>query len=154
MERYQGVMVALSESVMKNRWSAPWWRNHDVISGLQKKPCYLGNHASQIKSYYASLSGSLNRSLRICHEQSRVAPPGGGLTITSYSVSSTTSISRKPCMVANSYYGSLTGSHGRSFRILHEKVCAAFPVGGLTMTSCQVANRTSLSRKPCITDRS
>jgi len=33
MERYQAVMVALSESVMKNRLKRP----------------YLGNHASQIK---------------------------------------------------------------------------------------------------------
>jgi len=36
MERYQEVMVALSESVIKFAGIAPWWRNHgDVISGLQ-----------------------------------------------------------------------------------------------------------------------
>jgi len=51
-------------------------------------------------------------------------------------------------------YGLLTGSHGRSFRIRHEKVCAAFPGGGLAMTSRPVGNKTSLSQKPCIADKS
>jgi len=130
MERYQEVMVAFSESVMKLlpeappgreitmtlyppcndtslsrkpciadkkliwssireswslfqnpsykiAWSAPWRRNHDdVISGLQKKPRYLGNQGSQIKSYHWSLSGSHDRSFRIRHEKSREAPRG------------------------------------------------------------------------------
>jgi len=36
MERYQGVMVALSESVIKSAYCAPWRRtDDDVISGLQ-----------------------------------------------------------------------------------------------------------------------
>jgi len=51
-----------------------------------------------------------------------------------------------------SYYGSLSGSNGRSFRIRHEKVRAALP-GRLTMTSYPFDNKTSLSRNPCIADR-
>jgi len=64
------------------------------------KPRYLRNHASQIKSYYRTLSGSHGRSFRIRHEKSPEAPRGGGLTITSNPVGNTTSLSRKPCMVA------------------------------------------------------
>jgi len=82
-------------------WSSPQaaksrWRHIRLSIEL----CYLGNHASQIKSYYGTLSGSHCRCSRIRHEKSREAPPGGGLTITSYPVSNTTSISWKPCMVA------------------------------------------------------
>jgi len=59
MEHYQEVMVALSESIMKNcrkrsltaKW---WWR--DIL--LVIKAC---NHASQMKSCYGSLLGSLGR---------------------------------------------------------------------------------------------
>jgi len=57
---------------------------------------YLRNHALQIKSYYWSLSGSYGHAFRIRHEKLREAPPGGGLTITSYPVGNTTSLSRKP----------------------------------------------------------
>jgi len=43
LERYQEVMVALSESVIKKCVSAPWRRNdHDAISRLAIKPRYLG----------------------------------------------------------------------------------------------------------------
>jgi len=34
------------------------------------------------------------------------------------------------------------------------KKCAAFPGGGLTMTSCPVGNKKSLSREPGIADKS
>jgi len=59
-EHYEEVMVALSESVMKIRLKRPLaeksrWRH----IRLAIKPRFLGNHASQIKSYYGSLSGSL-----------------------------------------------------------------------------------------------
>jgi len=37
---------------------------------------YRGNHKSQIKSYYGTLSGSRGRSFRIRHEKSLEAPPG------------------------------------------------------------------------------
>jgi len=60
-------MVTLSESVIKNCLKRPlaeksWWRH----IRLAIKPRYLGNHASQIKSYYRTLSGSHGRSFRIC----------------------------------------------------------------------------------------
>jgi len=45
------------------------------------------------------------------------------------------------------YYGTISGSHGRSFRIRHKDVRAAPSGGGLTMTSYLVGNKTSLSRK-------
>jgi len=54
----------------KNRLSAPWRRtDDDVISGLQLYPYTLGNHASQIKSDYGTLTRSHGRSLRIRHEK-------------------------------------------------------------------------------------
>jgi len=65
---------------------------------LAIKPRYLGNHASQINSYYGSLSGSHGRSFRIRHEKSFEAPPGGEKTMTSYTVCNTTSLPRKPCI--------------------------------------------------------
>jgi len=51
-----------------------------------------------------------------------------------------------------SYYGTLLGSHGLSFRIRHEKLPEAPPSGEFTMTSYPPWNKTSLSRKPCIPD--
>jgi len=48
------------------------------------------------------------------------------------------------------YFGSLSGSHARSFWIRHEKLPEAPAGGGLTMTSYPVGNKTSLSQKPCI----
>jgi len=51
---------------------------------LAIKPRYLGNHTSQIKSYYGSLSGSHGQSFRNRHEKSPEAPPGEEITITSY----------------------------------------------------------------------
>jgi len=47
MERYQEIMVALSESVKKNRVERPLAHIELAI-----KPHYLANHASQIKRYY------------------------------------------------------------------------------------------------------
>jgi len=113
---------------------------------LAIKPRYLGNHASQIKSYFGSLSGSQARSFRIRHENSLEAPPSGEITITSYPACNKTSLSRKPCILDKkllllllwlysdskynsrqryehsiSNYGTLSGSYGRSFRIRHQK---------------------------------
>jgi len=51
-----------------------------------------------------------------------------------------------------SYNGTLSGSHGRSFRIRHENLPHAPPDGEITMTSYPACNMTSLSRKPSITD--
>jgi len=52
-----------------------------------------------------------------------------------------------------SYYGTISGNHGRSFRIRHLKVRAAHPVGWLMMTSYPAWNKTSSSRKRCILDK-
>jgi len=52
-------MVALSESIMKNclkRPQAAKSRRRDILFVIEAR-----NHASQIKSYYGSLSGSLGR---------------------------------------------------------------------------------------------
>jgi len=59
---------------------------------------------------------------------------------TSYPACNITSLSRKQCIPEKNYYGTLLGSHGRSFRIGHENVRAAPPVWGLTMTSYPVGN--------------
>jgi len=167
-------MVALSESVMKNRLKRPLaekspWRH--IRHAIKHR--YLGNHASQIKSYYGTLSGSHGCSFRIRHEISPEAPPGGKITVMSYPVGNKTLVisetmhprwkvgmehyqevmvafsesvmkirgerplaekSRwrhirlaiKPRCLGNhasqikSYFGSLSGSHGRSFRIRPE----------------------------------
>jgi len=62
---------------------------------LEIKPLKLGNHASQIKSYYETLLGSHGRSFRIRPENMHIAPPGRGLTMKSYPVGNQTSLSRK-----------------------------------------------------------
>jgi len=139
-------MVALPESVTKNRLKRPLaaksrWRH----IRLAIKPCYLGNHASQIKSYYGTLSGSHCRSFRIRHEKTPEATPK-----TSYPACNKTSLSRKPCITDKSYYTSLSGSHARSFIMRHEKSREAPSGGGLTITSNTVSNTTSLSRKSCM----
>jgi len=68
-ERYEEVMIALSESVIKNRLKCPLAeKSRRRHIRLAIKPRYLGNHESQIKSYYGTLSGSQSRSFRIRHE--------------------------------------------------------------------------------------
>jgi len=100
------------------------------------KPRYLGNHACiRDKSYDGTLSVSHGRIFIFRHEESNEAPPNGGLTITSYPVGNTTSLTGKQCMVANKLLELWS-----LFQNLSE-VCAAFLGGGLTMTSCPVGNR-------------
>jgi len=123
------------------------------LGNLAIKPRYLGNHASQIKSYYGTLSESYGRSFRIHHKKSPEVPPGRGLTMTSYPVGNKTSKSRKPYIADKKYYRTLTGSHGRSYRIRYEKSPEAPPGSKITMTSYTACNKTSLSRKPCIPDK-
>jgi len=53
----------------------------------------------------------------------------------------------------NSYYGMLAGIHDHSFRIRYEKSPEAPPGGEITVTSYPACNKTSLSRKPCITHK-
>jgi len=91
--------VALSDSVNKTCLERPLaeklqWRHFR----LAINPRYLGNHGSQIKSYYGTLSGSNGRSFRIRHEKKPETPPGGGITMTSYPVCNKTSLSRKSCI--------------------------------------------------------
>jgi len=50
-------------------------------------------------------------------------------------------------------YRTLSGSHGRFFRISQEKSPEAPLSGEITMTSYPACNKTSLSRKPCIPDK-
>jgi len=99
MERYQEIMVALSESVIKNCLKCPlaeksWWRH----IRLAIKPRYIGNHASQMKMYYETLSGSHGRSFRIRYKKSPAVPPTEEITMTSYPACNETSLSRKPCI--------------------------------------------------------
>jgi len=134
--------VALLDSVNKTWMKRPLrkksrWRH----IRLAIKPRYLGYHAPQIKSYDGSISGSHGRSFRIRHEKSHEAPPRGEITMTSYPACNKTSLSRKTCIPIKSYYGTLSWSHARSFRIRHEKVCAVPPGGGLTMTSYPFDNK-------------
>jgi len=83
----------------KLAWSDSWrkksrWRH----IRLAIKPRYLGNHASRIKIYYGTLSGSHSRSFRISYENVRAAPLGGVQTMTSYPVGNKTSLTRKTCI--------------------------------------------------------
>jgi len=99
MECYQEVMVALSESVMKNRLKRPLaenspWRH--ILLAI--KPRYLGTHASQIKCFNRTPSGTHSRSIRICHENSPEVPPSEEITMTSYLACNKTSLSWKPCI--------------------------------------------------------
>jgi len=96
---------------------------------------YLASHASQIKIYYVILSGSHGRSFRICHENSPKAPPGGEITMTSYPPCNKTLLSQNHVSQIKSYYGSLSGSHGRSFKIRHEKSRETPHGDQITMTS-------------------
>jgi len=93
--------VALSDSVNETSVKRfPAEKYDDVIYVWQLNLVISKNHASQIKSYYGSVSESHGRSFRILHENVRYAPPGGGMAMTSYPVGNTTSSSQKPCMVA------------------------------------------------------
>jgi len=52
--------------------------------------------------------------------------------------------------IKKSYYGSLSGSHGLSFRNRHEKVRAAPPGEGLTMMSYPASKKNLVSSEKCI----
>jgi len=84
-------MVALSESVMKNRLKRPQaeksrWRH----IRLAIKPCYLESHASQLKIYNGTVLGSHGPSFRIRHKKLPEAPPSEEITMTSHPVSNKT----------------------------------------------------------------
>jgi len=87
MERYQEVIIALLKYVMKNHLKHPLaekLRRRHIRFAL--KPRYLGNQASQKKSYYGTLSGCHGRSFRIRHEKLPEAPPSGEITMKLYPV--------------------------------------------------------------------
>jgi len=102
--------------------SAPWGINHnDVISGLQKIPRYLGNHSLHIKvimDRYQELMLVLSESVVINRLQHPLAAKTRSHHIR---------LAIKPRYLVNiasqikMYYGKLSESHGRSFRIHHVK---------------------------------
>jgi len=120
---------------------------------LKWKLLNLENHVSQIYSYYETLLGSHGRSFRFRPKNVRAAPPGRGLTMTSYPVGNKASLSRKPCIADKKL---LWNAIRKSWSLLQNPSwnceCSA-PGGGLTMTSYPACNKTSLSRKPCIADK-
>jgi len=136
---------------MKNRLKRPLaeklpWRH----VRLAIKPRHLGNHASQMKSYYGTQSGSHGRSFRIRHKKSPGAPPGGEITMTSYPACNKTSLSRKPCIADKTL---LWNAIRKSWSLLQNPLWKSHeaPLGGkVTMTSYPACNKKSLSRKPCM----
>jgi len=76
---------------------------------------------------------------------SRVTSPILYLPVSDLSTSHTSQI--------KSYYGTLSGSHGRTFRIRHEKSHEAPPGRDIMMTSYPAGNKTSIYQKPCIPDK-
>jgi len=118
MERYQEAMVALSESVMKKCVKRPLASKSPCrLIRLAMKARYIGNHASQIISYCGSLSESHGRSDRIRHENSPDASPSGEITMTSYRLAIKPRYLASHASRITSYYGTLSLSHGRTFRI-------------------------------------
>jgi len=115
---------------------------------LAIKPCYIENHASQIKSYYGTLSGSHGRSSRIRHVKLSEAPPGGEITMTSNPIGNETSLSWKPCVPDKKLLWYTTTKSWSLFQNPSWKMRT-----GMTMTSYPVGNKTSLSQKPSIVDK-
>jgi len=147
-------MVALSESVMKNRVKRPLpaksrWRHIRVSI----KPRYLGNHASQIKvtmEHNQEVMVALSESVM----KNRVKRP-----LASKSRWRLIWLAIKARYLGNhvlqikSYFWSLSGSNGHSFRIHHKKSPEAPPDGEIMMTSYPAGNKTSLYLKPSIPDK-
>jgi len=70
MEHFEEVMVALSESIMKNcleRFLAAKSRWRDILLVIKAR-----NHASQIQSYYGSLSESSGRLVILIKKQQMI----------------------------------------------------------------------------------
>jgi len=80
--------------------------------------------------------------------------PAIEITLTSYPACNKTSLSRKPCIpVKKLLWNTIRKSYSCSFRMRHVKSPEAPHGGEITMTSFPAYNKTSLSRKPCITDK-
>jgi len=102
---------------------------------------YLGNHASQIKNYFGSLSGSHARFWECVLNQHLKCPWAKKswcrhiwLAIKPYYLRNHAS-QKKSC------YGTLSGSYGRSSSIRHKKSREAPPGGQITMTSYPVCKK-------------
>jgi len=106
-----------------------------------------------MKSYYRTLSGSHGRSFKICHENSPEAPPSEEIMVTSYPACNNTSLSRKSFILDKTFLENVIRSHASSIRIRHENSPEAPPSGEITMTWYPACNNTSLSRKPCNTNK-
>jgi len=144
MERYLQVLVALSESVIKNllkRSLAEKSRWRHICLAI--KPRYLGSHASQIKIYYGTLSVSRGRSSRIRHKNPLKC------SLAEKSRWRHIRLSIKPRYLGNhashtkSWYGALSVSHGRFFRIRNKRLPEAPPGGEITITWCLTCNKNS-----------
>jgi len=99
INHYYETGVALSDSVNKTCVKRPpAEKSRWCHLMLAIKPRYLGNHVSQIKCWYRTLSGSHGRSFRIRHQKSPEAPPSGEIAMTSYPACNKTSLSPKPCI--------------------------------------------------------
>jgi len=111
---------------------------------------YLGNHASYMKIYHGTLSGSHGCSYRIRQEKSPEAKKSRWRHIR---------LAIKPHYLGSHesqikiYKGTLSGSHGRTFRIRHEKSREAPSGVEIMMTSYPAGNKTSLYQTPCIPDK-
>jgi len=77
-------------------------------------------------------------------------PPGGEILMKSYPAGNKTSLYRKPCIPDRQLLWITMISHGRSFRIHHEKLPKAPSCGEITMTWYFTCNKSSL---PCILDK-
>jgi len=116
-------MIALSESVKKNCVECPlaeksWWRH----IRLAIKHRYLGNHASQTKSYYGTLAGNHGRSIRFRHKNRLKCPLAKDWRWRHVRLAIKPRYLKNHASQIQIYYGTLSGNHGRSFRIRHEKL--------------------------------
>jgi len=118
------------------------------------KPRYLGNHASQRKRYYGTLSESHGRSSRIRHLKWPEAPPGGEITMTSYPACNKTSLSRKPCIPDNNLLWNVIRKSWALFQNPSWKFAWSAPWRRTDDDVTSGWQKTSLSRKPCIADKS
>jgi len=128
--------VALSDSVSKICVKCPLaGKSRRRHFRLATKPRYLGNHSSQIKSYYGTLSGSHARSFRIRLEKWPEAAPGGETMITSYPACNKTSLSRKPC-IANKKLLLITIMKSWSLSNFYKKKTANTNLKNLSVYKC------------------
>jgi len=68
-------------------------------------------------------------------------PPGEEITMTTYPACKKTRYLGHQASQINNYYGTLLGSHARSFKIRPEKSLEAPPGGEITMTSYPDSNK-------------